>query len=171
MDTTIGTALWFAARGKGLLCSKDNIQTSDAGENYTSPAKILLDGLGADEQLAGYGRHRTTFKRGSWPLLQEELEMDFGRLWKRNLGTADTYYVFICKGRDDRLLSNHAREARFPFLDEDFASFLSTVPLHHICDLSKPAGTGDKRILREAAKKLGLINTSTFSKRAIQVQD
>ena len=73
------------------------------------------------------------------------------------------------EGRDDRLLSSHAREARFPFLDEDFATFLNSVPLHHICDLSQPPGTGDKRILREAAKKLGLHYASTFSKRAIQV--
>ena len=34
--------------------------------------------------------------------------------------------------------------------------------------MNLPSGVGDKRILREAAKKLGLINSSKLSKRAIQ---
>ena len=38
--------------------------------------------------------------------LAAELAFDAGRLWLRNLG------------RDDRLISAHGREARFPYLDE-----------------------------------------------------
>lgn len=36
--------------------------------------------------LAGYARHRGVFKHRGWNGLQEELEKDFYRLWKRNLG-------------------------------------------------------------------------------------
>lgn len=32
-----------------------------------SPAKVLLNGLGADELLGGYSRHRSAFKFGGWP--------------------------------------------------------------------------------------------------------
>lgn len=55
-------------------------------EPYVSDVRVLLMGNGADEQLAGYGRHRTRFNRGGWQGLQEELERDTQRLWTRNLG-------------------------------------------------------------------------------------
>ena len=41
MDLSIAAAFWFASRGQGLL----------HGEPYTSTAKVLLSGLGADEQV------------------------------------------------------------------------------------------------------------------------
>lgn len=53
---------------------------------YSCQCKALLVGIGADEQMAGYGRHRTVFMKSSWEGLQEELNMDMARLWKRNLG-------------------------------------------------------------------------------------
>ena len=58
-----------------------------------STASVLLSGLGADEQLAGYARHRTRHRKAGWAALQQELALDFNRLWKRNLG------------RDDRVLA------------------------------------------------------------------
>jgi asparagine synthetase B (glutamine-hydrolysing) len=60
---------------------------------------VVLLGHGADEQCAGYGRHRTRFRAGGWDGLAEELALDVGRLWQRNLG------------RDDRLVADHGREA------------------------------------------------------------
>ena len=57
-----------------------------AEDHYRSNVSVLLMGNGADEQLAGYGRHRTRFTRGGWRGLQEELERDTQRLWTRNLG-------------------------------------------------------------------------------------
>lgn len=64
---------------------------------YTSHARVLLVGVGADELLAGYGRHRRAFQsRGQAEAklehadrllrLRQELEKDFRRLWRRNLG-------------------------------------------------------------------------------------
>lgn len=61
---------------------------------------------------------------------------DIHRIWKRNLG------------RDDRVISDLGKEARHPFLDEDFVKFISTVPLHYISDYREERGTGDKKILR-----------------------
>ncbi|KAI8074573.1 asparagine synthase-domain-containing protein [Gongronella butleri] len=63
MDLSIAMALWFAARGKGTL----------EGVEYTSHARVLLSGLGADEQLGGYSRHREAYKRGSWAELIKEV--------------------------------------------------------------------------------------------------
>ena len=42
--------MWFAARGEGILYTGEK---SEENSKYKSPAKILLNGLGADEQLAG----------------------------------------------------------------------------------------------------------------------
>lgn len=50
---------------------------------YTMKAKVLILGMGADEQLGGYSRHRTTYQRGGMEALTKELAMDFERLWIR----------------------------------------------------------------------------------------
>ena len=94
--------------------------------------------------MAGYGRHKTTFQRGGYELLREELRMEVSRLWTRNLG------------RDDRCLSDHGREARFPYLDEDVVAFLELLPIECKCDFSLPLGSGDKRILRLVARTIGV---------------
>lgn len=70
----------------------DNNNNKDEKDNqlfrelYKSPCKILLVGIGADEQMAGYGRHRTTFEKFGWNGLVKELHSDMARLWTRNLG-------------------------------------------------------------------------------------
>eukprot|EP00984_Skeletonema_dohrnii_P007236 scaffold2617_cov122-Skeletonema_dohrnii-CCMP3373.AAC.3 len=122
----------------------------------TSSAKILISGVGADEQLAGYGRHRTTYQRGGYDALQSELKMEVGRLWTRNLG------------RDDRCLSDHGKEARFPFLDEDVVAYLERLPVDRKCDMTEAPGVGDKLLLREVARMIGVHSCSTLVKRAIQ---
>jgi asparagine synthetase B (glutamine-hydrolysing) len=134
MDANIATALWFAA-------------------SVCDTVRILLTGLGADEQFGGYGRHRKAFERGK---LRQELDLDMGRLWDRNLG------------RDDRVLSDTAKEARFPYLDPSVVEFTRSLPLECVCDFDLPPGQGDKRILRLVAQRLGLQLASVAVKRAIQ---
>mmetsp|Transcript_4404 Transcript_4404/g.6843 ORF Transcript_4404/g.6843 Transcript_4404/m.6843 type:complete len:517 (-) Transcript_4404:2416-3966(-) len=143
MDLNIGTALWFASRGVGRV----------DGELYKPKAKILLLGMGADEQLGGYGRHRRAHKDGK---LREELDLDISRIWERNLG------------RDDRVLSDHGKEARFPFLDANVMQFLVETPLDDISDFALNPGEGDKRILRLIASRMNLNTASQLVKRAIQ---
>jgi asparagine synthetase B (glutamine-hydrolysing) len=148
MDLNIGVALWFVSRGGGTLFSH--------GSEYTSRARILLVGMGADEQMAGYGRHRKAFQGAGNEKLRQELDLDMGRLWERNLG------------RDDRLLSDHGKEARFPFLDVHVVDFLKHLSLDHVCNLGLSPGVGDKQILRLVARRLGLATASGLVKRAIQ---
>ncbi|XP_030449428.1 uncharacterized protein LOC115671883 isoform X2 [Syzygium oleosum] len=158
MDLNIGIALWLAASGDGWVYEeRDNENDKDLQlHNYKSHARIVLVGSGADEQCAGYGRHKTKYKHGSWLGLDEEMRLDMQRIWKRNLG------------RDDRCIADHGKEARFPFLDEDVIKVLLGIPLWEIADLEQPSGTGDKKILREVARLLGLHEASTLPKRAIQ---
>ena len=113
--------------------------------DITSQAKILLSGVGADEQMAGYGRHRTTYQRGGYEALRSELLMEVNRLWTRNLG------------RDDRCLSDHGKEARFPYLDEDVMAYLHDLPLELKCDMTRQLGEGDKLILRTVAQMIGVM--------------
>lgn len=153
MDLNIGTALWFASRGIGRVYRDDDDDDSKECLSYESRCKILLVGMGADEQMGGYSRHRKAYQNGT---LREELDMDVGRLWERNLG------------RDDRIVSDHGREARFPFLDVWVVQFLATTPLDNVCDFLLGPGRGDKRILRLVATRMGLLTASGLVKRAIQ---
>lgn len=140
-------ALWFAARGMG---------TSLNDAPYHSTSRVLLSGLGADEQLGGYSRHLSAFQSGSWQGLLSEIQMDVDRISTRNLG------------RDDRIMSDHGKEVRFPFLDTDVIHHLCALAIHFKADLRLKRGFGDKILLRLLAKSLGLPLLSQEPKRAIQ---
>ncbi len=71
------------AAGPAADLSPPSVLASSSCLRYRSRARVVLLGIGADEQLAGYGRHRSTFLRGGEEALARELEMDIGRLWTR----------------------------------------------------------------------------------------
>ncbi|NXP48675.1 ASND1 protein, partial [Heliornis fulica] len=150
LDDSIGCAIWFASRGEGFISQGGELKP------YNSPAKVVLTGIGADEQLAGYSRHRVCFKKYGLQGLNNELQMELDRISSRNLG------------RDDRIIGDHGKEARFPFLDEDVVSFLNSLPISEKADLTLPRGIGEKLILRLAAKELGLTASTILPKRAMQ---
>ncbi|KAI3731526.1 hypothetical protein L1987_62714 [Smallanthus sonchifolius] len=160
MDLNIGIALWLAAGGDGWVSEEIGENNKNDSEcqrvKYKSESRILLVGSGADEQCAGYGRHKTKYKQSSWVGLNEEMKLDMQRIWKRNLG------------RDDRCIADNGKEARFPFLDEDVIRLLLDIPLWEIADLRQPSGVGDKKILREVARMLHLQEAAGLPKRAIQ---
>ncbi|MES1906939.1 MAG: hypothetical protein MHM6MM_000155 [Cercozoa sp. M6MM] len=146
---------------------------SDAqdGTRVTSSARVLLIGLGADELLGGYGRHRTKYSKtfkdaieaGESPNVAHdeatrassaEMDRDISRLWRRNLG------------RDDRCIAHNQKEARHPFLDKRVLQWVAHSA--RVCDLQLPPGVGDKRVLRQASLLCGLGQCSSLIKRAIQ---
>lgn len=92
LDDSIGCALWFASRGVGHIRSADSVVP------YKSNAEVLLLGMGADEQLAGYARHRTRFEKEGFNALISEVKMEMRRISERNLG------------RDDRIISGELTE-------------------------------------------------------------
>ncbi|KAI4214470.1 MAG: hypothetical protein LQ351_002887 [Letrouitia transgressa] len=163
MDLSIACALYFAARGCGTIYNhSSNIQVP-----YTSPARVFLSGLGADELFGGYTRHATAYDRRGHEGLIEELEFDFKRLGKRNLG------------RDDRIISHWGREVRYPYLDESFAAWALELPPWERCgfgqpqyphnsDSGEPSLQPSKKLLRLLAWKTGMKRAATENKRAIQ---
>ncbi|KAK8235694.1 asparagine synthase-domain-containing protein [Phyllosticta capitalensis] len=161
MDLSIAYALYFASRGVGAV--RESIR--DQKSNYTTPARILLSGLGADELFGGYQRHATAFSRRGFLGLVEELELDINRLPKRNLG------------RDDRVISDSGREVRFPFLDEELLNWALAAPVWEKTGFGQdasPVGSSgisldaEKRVLRLLASKLGMDRVASEKKRAIQ---
>ena len=82
--------------------------------------------------------------------------MELGQISSRNLG------------QDDRGISDHGKEARFPFLDENVVSFLNSLPVWEKANLTLPRGIGEKLILRLAAVELGLTASALLPKRAMQ---
>lgn len=174
MDLSIACALYFASRGQGVV--SENPEDCDGAAQYTTSARVLLSGLGADELFAGYTRHAAAFARAGFQGLIEEIDLDVGRLGQRNLG------------RDDRVISNWGREARYPYLDEEFVAWATRTPVWERCGFGTsqpvsgsesqdtPANGADiaadlepgKKALRLLALKLGLNNVAREKKRAIQ---
>lgn len=122
---------------------------------FQTSAKVLLSGLGADEVFGGYARYNTAAKR-SMQALQDEISLDLDRLWERNFG------------RDDRVISCNGKECRYPFLDKQVIATAGQIPIDFICDFTMHRGMGEKRILRQIAKNMGLDLVQHFEKRAIQ---
>lgn len=166
MDLSIACALYFASRGQGTI----HTSTDTNSAPYTTTARVLLSGLGADELFAGYGRHGVAFNRSGFAGLISEIQLDVSRLGQRNLG------------RDDRVLSHWGRETRFPFLDEDFVAWVLRTPVWEKCGFGL-AGVADsetaearavasldaeKMALRLVALRLGLQRVAREKKRAIQ---
>lgn len=150
MDLSLASVLFFASQGSGDI------------ESVTS--RVYLSGLGADELFGGYSRHLKAFSMGGgaegqgWNKAAEELQLDLDRLPTRNLG------------RDDRILSSHGREARYPFLSLPFIRLVASLPLRVKVDwtLGEEGGKGDKVLLRQLARRLGLTEVSGEKKRAMQ---
>ena len=118
---------------------------------YNSDAKIILDGLGADEIFGGYLR----YKNGD---VESQMKRDLDRLWLRNCG------------RDDRVCGENLVELRFPYLDYDLMKFLGSIEdMKQIVDFDKPRGEGEKFLLRKVGKDIAGFKLSyKFEKRAIQ---
>jgi asparagine synthetase B (glutamine-hydrolysing) len=160
MDLSISLALYFASRGIG------NRLGPDGKVAFASRAKVLLSGLGADELFGGYTRHEVAYtKRGEKSLI-DELELDFKRIAKRNLG------------RDDRIISHWGKEIRYPFLDEKVVAWALERPswekygfLWGRMKLPESAPTlqnVNKLVLRLLAWHLGVRGAADEKKRAIQ---
>lgn len=159
MDLSIAYALYFASRGIGNAATDSNTLPAP----YSTPARVLLSGLGADELFGGYTRHATAFARQSFPGLIQELELDVNRLGKRNLG------------RDDRVISNWGKEVRYPYLDELLIQWALDCPVWGKCgfgtklssdDDQEPDLESSKKVLRLLAWKLGMESVAKEKKRA-----
>lgn len=159
MDLSIAYALYFAARGRGNTAADE----ADPSAIYTTPARVLLSGLGADELFGGYTRHATALNRHGCQGLLDELELDVNRLGKRNLG------------RDDRVISHWGREARFPYLDESLVKWAVECPIWEKYGFSKDASDemdvpeieAGKKVLRLLAYNLGMKSVAQEKKRAV----
>ncbi|KAI5957896.1 hypothetical protein CANMA_004328 [Candida margitis] len=183
MDLSIAIAFYFAASMLPQLTSMTRLTNFDIDWNtfsqnqdvytqrtplFTSSAKVLFSGLGADELFAGYSRHEglfNTITTRNYAELAQSLSYDISIIHERNLG------------RDDRVMSCWGKELRYPYLDEDFINWvISNVPpqLKFKYDIGKNKRENDqmiptrKYILRQLANQLRMPWVSQELKRAIQ---
>ncbi|PWN28712.1 hypothetical protein BDZ90DRAFT_245491 [Jaminaea rosea] len=141
MDLSLASVLYFASKGS---------------EHSIGP-RVYISGLGADELFGGYSRHRGAFASGGWARAVDELQMDLDRLPTRNLG------------RDDRAVSSHGREARYPFLAAPVLQLAARLPVRVKAEWGRGEGVGDKLLLRMLAReRLGLGEVGREKKRAMQ---
>lgn len=193
MDLLIAVAFYFAARalaskawtlGPGEIPSwedfcQDQARYTVEAQHYTSPAKVLFSGLGADELFGGYLRHENIFNGlqedspaseilDRYSALQDLLQHDITVIYERNLG------------RDDRAMACWGKEVRYPFLDELVVAWALGVlePQHKVAFewVTKTSKKGTRRamqferkhVLREVCRRLGLSQAAAEAKRAIQ---
>ncbi|POV94099.1 hypothetical protein PSHT_16435 [Puccinia striiformis] len=121
----------------------------NASHPILAQLESFLSGLGADELLGGYSRHRSAFTSESpWPNLIEELQLDRSYSY-RNLG------------RDDRIIAHHGREVRYPFLDRDVILFLANFTGTSQMRLALKKGTAISCCSEFLAQELGLSQASS----------
>lgn len=194
MDLSIAIAFYFACRAR--LCEALKIESDISSVdwqtfssnllthtsklvNYTSEAKVLFSGLGADELLGGYSRHENIFSdvdqaadastiREKYRELSASLIGDIEIIYERNLG------------RDDRAMSVWGKELRYPFLDHSVIEFVvnDVEPQYKVNYewTTRKTKKGSKivklfvrkYILRCVARKLNLNMAADEIKRAIQ---
>lgn len=121
LDESLGTAFWFAARGHQSSCRVNlrhrtvkvyKLFPKNSFLFFLLSLQVLLLGSGADELFGGYTRHRNAFKRQGWSGLSRELQLDWKRISFRNLA------------RDNRVICDHGRQPRMPYLDEEFTDYV-----------------------------------------------
>ncbi|XP_022916475.2 asparagine synthetase domain-containing protein CG17486 [Onthophagus taurus] len=144
LDDSLGCALWFAGRGIGV--------------KFVTSARVLIVGMGADELFGGYCKQRGKMKISGWRGLHESLEEDWENISRKNLA------------RDDRVVSDHGRQLRTPYLDENVVEFARNLPCWEKTYPSDdfPRGLGEKILLRSLAYHLGLKSACLLKKRALQ---
>ncbi|KAJ8612611.1 hypothetical protein MRB53_037347 [Persea americana] len=122
MDLSICAALYFAARGTGDIDSIiDEVELPTAqAQRSSSQASALMSSSAATKDTR---LHSTVAGHAA---LIAELDLDLQRLGKRNLG------------RDDRVMSNWGREARYPFLDERVVNWAAHAPIWEKCGFGLP---------------------------------
>uniref|UniRef100_A0A8C6DDX7 Asparagine synthetase domain-containing protein 1 n=1 Tax=Moschus moschiferus TaxID=68415 RepID=A0A8C6DDX7_MOSMO len=111
--------------------------------NVCGICRAVLTGGGAEEQLASYSHHHVHFQTHRLERLNKEIEMELGQISSRNLG------------HDDRVIGDHGKEARFPFLNENIVSFLYFLPVWEKANLTLSHGIGEKRILHLQVRQFG----------------
>lgn len=194
MDLSIAIAFYFACRAQNSesLIVKENLfllswsefqenqQTlTEKTVNYTSTAKVLFSGLGADELFGGYSRHENIFNdleeapdssdlSTRYDELSKSLVHDISVIYERNLG------------RDDRVMASWGKELRYPYLDNLVILFVFNkvepelkVSFKWITQNTKKGEKRTKnftrkRLLRLLAQSLELPLAAEEIKRAIQ---
>src|SRR3989338_5158781 len=144
----VGVALTFY--GACELARKDNV-------------KVIFSGLGSEEILAGYERHKKSAESSAnanniYANINKECLSGLLKMYERDLY------------RDDVITMNNSIELRLPFLDKKLVEYALTIPAEYKLNVtqnnlmaSDNLITQNKLIFREIAKEMGV--PSEFAER------
>lgn len=110
--------------------------------------KVLLGGLGVEETLCGYMRHRDVFSKEGFDGVHKEC-------WR---GLKEMYDIDLV--RDCSIAKEMGMDVRTPFLDKDF--IIEAMRIH---PMHKISNNENKIIFREMAKDIGLNSSIAFRKK------
>jgi len=116
---------------------------------------VLLAGQGADELFGGYHRYLNEYAKGGVEKVRESLFHDIAMSFETNFQ------------RDEPVCAYHKVELRLPFVDAEVVSFALSLSVNlKIMSAEDPLR---KRVLRQAAKNLGLRSSiADKPKKAVQ---
>ena len=110
--------------------------------------KVLLGGLGVEETLCGYMRHKDVFSKEGFERVHKEC-------WR---GLKEMYGIDLT--RDASIVKSMNMDVRTPFLDRDF--IIEAMKIHPMLKISNDQ---NKIVLREMAKDIGLNYSIAFRKK------
>jgi asparagine synthase (glutamine-hydrolysing) len=155
VEETLPKVLWLIEEPNPINASIGVPMFWVAEQTVKLGLKVLMAGQGGDELFGGYHRYLEDYAKHGLAGVQRRLYLDVVSAYESNLQ------------RDNKVCAFHNVELRMPFVDWEVIQLALSFPAE--LKIASPKDTLRKRVLRHAAKRLGIPKYITQKpKKAIQ---